>query len=97
MSQEKCYRVVPVKKSQSLFKVGAMSLTLLICPVFVKALFFASKDIQNTESLHHRKRHVRNPKLAADVLNQMESAQIREESGPNIITPLPPSGLITYR
>lgn len=97
MSQEKCHRVVLVKKSQSLFKVGAISLTLLICPVFVKALFFASKDVQNTERLHHRKRHVQTPGLATDVLNRMESPQIREESGANIITPLPPSGLITYR
>ena len=88
MFHEKSHDVKLVKKPQSLIKVGTLTLTLLISPVFLKALFAMPGDIRNM-SLHLRWGR------AADT--KIPQADIAKPNGADMASPLPPSGLITYR
>jgi hypothetical protein len=89
MIHEKYQDVNLVKKPQSLIMVGTITLTLLMTPVFLKALVAMPKDSQNIGSRHQREGRV------AD--SEIQRANLAKQSAAEMATSLAPSGLITYR
>lgn len=89
MIHENSLGVNLVKKPQSLIKVCTITLTLLMTPVFLKALFTVPRDIQNIVGLRQRKGRV------AD--SEIQRASRGKQNAADIATPLPSSGLIIYR